>query len=198
MRTLRIGGALVGRRVLITGAAGGVGTLAVQIAARSGAHVTAVVGRAERAAGLLALGAAEVVEGIDQAQGRFALILESAGGASLAVSGTRGSSLNPKGTEGSVNPVIESNGTINRSGLREKLRLTSNASWVTARSQNSCCRMIDISSGKRCLTAGGTTTPGAWVLNAMLKWCSPMSPLRAVSARTLRTTERSASCTRRS
>ena len=84
LRTLRIGGALVGRRVLITGAAGGVGTLAVQIAARSGAHVTAVVGRAERAAGLLALGAAEVVEGIDQAQGRFALILESAGGASLA------------------------------------------------------------------------------------------------------------------
>ena len=84
LRTLRHGGALVGRRVLITGAAGGVGTLAVQIAARSGAHVTAVVGRPERAAGLLALGAAEVVEGIDKAQGRFALILEFAGGASLA------------------------------------------------------------------------------------------------------------------
>ena len=38
LRTLRHGGALVGRRVLITGAAGGVGTLAVQIAARSGAN----------------------------------------------------------------------------------------------------------------------------------------------------------------
>jgi NADPH2:quinone reductase len=84
LRTLRHGGALVGRRVLITGAAGGVGTLAVQIAARSGAHVTAVAGRPDRAAGLLALGATEVVEGIDNAQGRFALILESAGGASLA------------------------------------------------------------------------------------------------------------------
>jgi NADPH:quinone reductase-like Zn-dependent oxidoreductase len=84
LRTLRHGGSLVGRRVLITGAAGGVGTLAVQIAARSGAHVTAVVGQPERAVGLLALGAAEVVEGIDNAQGRFALILESAGGASLA------------------------------------------------------------------------------------------------------------------
>ena len=83
LRTLRHGGALVGRRVLITGAAGGVGTLAVQIAARSGAHVTAVVGRPERAAGLKALGAAEVVEGIDNAQGRFALILESGGGTSL-------------------------------------------------------------------------------------------------------------------
>jgi len=84
LRTLRHGGPLVGRRVLITGAAGGVGMLAVQIAARSGAHVTAVVGRPERAAGLQALGATEVVEGIDQAQGRFALILESAGGPSLA------------------------------------------------------------------------------------------------------------------
>ena len=42
LRTLRYGGPLIGRRVLITGAAGGVGTLAVQIAARSGAHVTAV------------------------------------------------------------------------------------------------------------------------------------------------------------
>jgi NADPH2:quinone reductase len=84
LRTLRHGGPLVGRRVLITGAAGGVGTLAVQIAKRSGAHVTAVVGRPERAAGLLALGATEVIEGIDNAQGRFALILESGGGASLA------------------------------------------------------------------------------------------------------------------
>ena len=84
LRTLRHGGALVGRRVLVTGAAGGVGTLAVQIAAASGAHVTAVVGRAERGAGLRELGAAEVVVGIEAAQGRFALILESGGGESLA------------------------------------------------------------------------------------------------------------------
>jgi NADPH:quinone reductase len=75
---------LAGRRVLITGAAGGVGTLAIQIATRAGAHVTAVIGRPERAAGLQALGAAEVVTGITAAQGRFGLILESAGGASLA------------------------------------------------------------------------------------------------------------------
>ncbi len=84
LRTLRHGGALVGRRVLITGAAGGVGTLAIQIAARSGAHVTAVIGRPERAVGLKELGATEVIEGIGAAQGRFALILESAGGESLA------------------------------------------------------------------------------------------------------------------
>ena len=84
LRTLRHGAPLLGKRVLITGAAGGVGTLAVQLAARSGARVTAVVGRADRAAGLKELGALEVIEGIERAQGRFGLILEAAGGASLA------------------------------------------------------------------------------------------------------------------
>ena len=84
LRTLRHGAPLLGKRVLITGAAGGVGTLAVQLAARSGARVTAVVGRADRATGLQELGASEVIQGIDKAQGRFGLILESAGGASLA------------------------------------------------------------------------------------------------------------------
>ena len=84
LRTLRHGAPLLGKRVLITGVAGGVGTIAVQLAARSGARVTGVVGRRERAAGIAELGAAEVVEGIDNAQGRFGLILESTGGASLA------------------------------------------------------------------------------------------------------------------
>lgn len=83
LRTLRHGAPLLGKRVLITGAAGGVGNLAVQLAARSGARVTAVVGSAARAAVLDGLGAAEVVIAIEQAQGRYALILESAGGASL-------------------------------------------------------------------------------------------------------------------
>ncbi|HET7883835.1 MAG TPA: zinc-binding dehydrogenase, partial [Acetobacteraceae bacterium] len=68
LRTLRDGAPLLGKRVLITGAAGGVGTLAVQLAARSGARVTAVVGRAERGAGLRELGAHEVIEAIEQAQ----------------------------------------------------------------------------------------------------------------------------------
>ncbi|MGE0416609.1 MAG: zinc-binding dehydrogenase [Acetobacteraceae bacterium] len=84
LRTLRHGGALVGQRVLITGAAGGVGMLAIQIAAHAGAKVTAVVGRPDRAADVADLGAAEVVVGIERATGRFRLILESAGGASLA------------------------------------------------------------------------------------------------------------------
>jgi NADPH:quinone reductase len=82
LRSLRHGAPLLGKRVLITGAAGGVGHMAVQIAAKSGARVTAIVGGPERRHHLR--GAAEIIEGIDRATGRFALILESAGGASLA------------------------------------------------------------------------------------------------------------------
>jgi len=82
LRTLRHGAPLLGKRVLITGAAGGVGHLAVQLAAKSGARVTAVVGSAERGRHLR--GADQIVHGIDEAQGPFALILESVGGTSLA------------------------------------------------------------------------------------------------------------------
>jgi NADPH:quinone reductase len=82
LRTLRHGAPLLGKKVLVTGAAGGVGHLATQLATRSGAHVTAVVGSHQRGRHLL--GADEIIDGIDGAQGRFALILEAAGGASLA------------------------------------------------------------------------------------------------------------------
>lgn len=55
LRALRGLGPLLGRRVLITGASGGVGRFAVQLAARAGAHVIAAVGSAARGAGLSAL-----------------------------------------------------------------------------------------------------------------------------------------------
>jgi NADPH:quinone reductase-like Zn-dependent oxidoreductase len=95
LRTLRHGAPLLGKRVLITGAAGGVGNLAVQLAVRSGARVTAVVGNPERARVLDGFGAADIVTKIEDAQGRFALILESAGGASLTAAIER---IEPKGT----------------------------------------------------------------------------------------------------
>ena len=83
LRSLRHGAPLLGKQVLVTGAAGGVGHMAVQIAARSGARVTAVAGSAERARVLDGLGAAEIVTDIAAATGRFGLILEAVGGASL-------------------------------------------------------------------------------------------------------------------
>jgi NADPH:quinone reductase len=64
LRALRRLGPVAGRRVLITGASGGVGGFAVQLAARAGAHVIASVGSPERGDGLGRLGAAEVVAGL--------------------------------------------------------------------------------------------------------------------------------------
>jgi len=82
LRALEIVGFVLGKRVLVTGASGGVGRLAVQLAARAGAHVTAVSRNAERARGLRELGAAEVVFDLD-ADGDFDAILEGVGGESL-------------------------------------------------------------------------------------------------------------------
>lgn len=84
LRALRLGGQLLGRRVLITGAAGGVGRFAVELAARSGAIVSGVAASPERAKGLKELGASEVVNDIKEVSGPFDLILESVGGPSLS------------------------------------------------------------------------------------------------------------------
>ena len=84
LRALRRLGSLVGRRVLITGASGGVGRFAVQLAARAGAHVVAVVGSPERGDGLTVLGAAEVVVGVDSVSGPIYGALDNVGGRTLA------------------------------------------------------------------------------------------------------------------
>jgi len=81
---LALAGSVLGQRVAVTGAAGGVGRFAVQLANMAGAHVTAIVGRPERAGGLAELGAHEVVVGLAAEGDPFDLVVESAGGASLA------------------------------------------------------------------------------------------------------------------
>jgi NADPH:quinone reductase-like Zn-dependent oxidoreductase len=83
LRALRIGGDLTGRRVLITGASGGVGRFAVELAAQAGAIVIGVASDDSRAHGLEDLGAVGTVHRVDDAEGPFDLILESAGGPSL-------------------------------------------------------------------------------------------------------------------
>jgi len=63
LHALSKGGLALGRRVLVTGATGGVGDFAVQLARLAGAHVTANVRRADQIAAVRQLGAHEVVVG---------------------------------------------------------------------------------------------------------------------------------------
>lgn len=84
LQALRALGPVVGRRVLITGASGGVGRFAVQLAARAGAHVVAAVGSAPRGEGLQELGAAEVVVGLDAVTEPVFGVLDNVGGKLLA------------------------------------------------------------------------------------------------------------------
>lgn len=83
LRTLRRGGNLLGRRVVLTGASGAVGRLQVQLAAASGAYVTAVAAAAH-GQDLVRLGAHEVVEHVGDGGGAYDLVVESVGGQSLA------------------------------------------------------------------------------------------------------------------
>ncbi|GAA0997790.1 zinc-binding dehydrogenase [Acrocarpospora macrocephala] len=78
------GGLLLGRSVLVTGASGGVGRLACQLAAAAGATVYASVRGPEQAATLDADAVHEVVLADHPLPRRFDLILESVGGDSLA------------------------------------------------------------------------------------------------------------------
>jgi len=92
---LALGGPLEGSSIAITGAAGGVGRFAVQLAHDADARVTAAVGTPERGEGLRDLGATDVVFGLEPEGPAFDLILESAGGPSLAAALTR---VTPAGT----------------------------------------------------------------------------------------------------
>ncbi len=83
LRLLRSAGPVAGRRVLLTGASGGVGHYVTELAASSGAAVTVVSATAERGARLLELGAVELATSVDEARGPFDIVLESVGGASL-------------------------------------------------------------------------------------------------------------------
>ncbi|MHB8219499.1 MAG: zinc-binding dehydrogenase [Acidimicrobiales bacterium] len=74
----------VGERVLVTGAAGGVGTAGVQLAVAAGARVTASVRDPDRRDAVAALGAGAVVAPDDiAASGPYDVVLELVGAASL-------------------------------------------------------------------------------------------------------------------
>lgn len=86
LRALRPAGNLLGRRVLVTGASGGVGRFAVQLAAGMGAEVVAGVGNPARAEGLAQIGASEIVYGehLEGLTSDVAIVIDNVGGPLLA------------------------------------------------------------------------------------------------------------------
>lgn len=83
LKSLDVIGSVIGRSVLVTGASGGVGRFAVQLAALAGATVTGVSANPERARGLLELGAREIVHEIQPEGPEFDAVIEGVGGATL-------------------------------------------------------------------------------------------------------------------
>lgn len=126
--TLGFGGSLDGSGVAITGAAGGVGRFAVQLAHDAGAKVTAVVGNPERGEGLRELGADDVVVGLEAEGEPFDLILESAGGPSLAAALAR---VSPDGTVVSFGNSSSEPTTFDARGFYRRGRPTLRGYFVT-------------------------------------------------------------------
>lgn len=83
LRLLRAAGNVTGRRILITGASGGVGHYFTELAANAGAEVSAITSSTERGQQLTRLGAAAVIHDIADADGPYHLVLESTGGKNL-------------------------------------------------------------------------------------------------------------------
>jgi NADPH:quinone reductase len=75
---------IAGRRILLTGASGGVGHYFTELAANAGAEVTAIAAAADRGARLTDLGAQAILRAVKDAAGPFDLVLESVGGDSMA------------------------------------------------------------------------------------------------------------------
>jgi NADPH:quinone reductase len=89
---LEHGGFVLGKRVLVTGASGGVGRFAIQLAKLAGAHVTAL---ARRTAGLAELGADETITELEPEGPNYHVIIDAVGGATL---GTAIGRIAPSGT----------------------------------------------------------------------------------------------------
>ncbi|HEY2260043.1 MAG TPA: zinc-binding dehydrogenase [Solirubrobacteraceae bacterium] len=77
LRSLEVAGFVLGKELLVTGASGGVGRFAVQLAALAGARVTAM---ARRTGGLTELGAAELISELGPDGREFDVILDAIGG----------------------------------------------------------------------------------------------------------------------
>ena len=120
LHALRKGGLLLGKKVLVDGATGGVGQFAVQLAAAAGAHVFAHVRRANQADQIdVSTGATVIIgESLEAARpfGPFDLVVDGVGGATLSAAMTmlarHGSCVTFGATDGA--PVTFDNGAFFR------------------------------------------------------------------------------------
>jgi NADPH2:quinone reductase len=123
-------GLAMAERLLVHGAAGGVGTAAVQLGAAAGAHVTATVRRPEAREAVTTLGAHEVLEpeGFEE-HGRFDVILELVGAPNL------GANLKAVATQGRIVVIGIGAGAKGELNLRDLMmkRATLRASTLRAR-----------------------------------------------------------------
>ncbi|MER7500535.1 zinc-binding dehydrogenase [Nonomuraea pusilla] len=117
LRALWQAGSVAGRRVLVTGASGGVGTFAVQLAAIGGAHVIASVGSAESGKGLAELGADELVVGPENIGEPVDVVIDTVGGRQLVTAYgllKPGGSLQSVGWASGEAAVLEPGSTLGR------------------------------------------------------------------------------------
>ena len=95
LRLLRVAGPVASRKLLMTGASGGVGHYFTELASAAGAELTVVTATQERGERLRSLGARHILQDVSDAHGSFDVVLESVGGASLQAALVR---LRPRGT----------------------------------------------------------------------------------------------------
>ncbi|MEV6983966.1 zinc-binding dehydrogenase [Sphaerisporangium sp. NPDC051017] len=123
LHVLRQMGSLLGRRVMVTGASGGVGRYAVQLAARAGAHVVAISRSAAQADGLRALGAHEVHPEPAAVQQPVSAVLDNVGGQHLVdafASLTTGGSLISVGRSSEVDAVLSPDALLGNGGRHDR------------------------------------------------------------------------------
>ena len=80
LRSLEVAGSVLGKRIAVTGATGGVGRMAVQLARASGAEVTALVRDVEASLSVLDWLGASATRSLD---GQFDVIVDAVGGATF-------------------------------------------------------------------------------------------------------------------
>ncbi|MFD2470373.1 zinc-binding dehydrogenase [Amycolatopsis silviterrae] len=123
LHVLRRMGQLLGRRVMITGASGGVGRYAVQLAARAGAEVVAISGNPAQEQGLRELGAHEVHTSVAEADRPVYGVLDNVGGPHLAAAFAKleaGGTLINVGRSAETDTVLPPNALLGTEGRHDR------------------------------------------------------------------------------